>query len=57
MKTASDHRDKGCQAQDPAKSALGARMRDVIVRMAETWDDLAAEHERQVLEQEAGSLG
>ena len=56
MKTASDYRDQASKARDLAKSAPDARMREVIARLAQTWDDLAAERERQVREQEAGPL-
>jgi hypothetical protein len=57
MKTASDYRDQASKARELARSAPDAKMREVIVRLAETWDDLAAERERQVRQQEAGPLG
>jgi len=50
MKTASDYREQASKARDLARSAPDQRMREAITRMAETWDELAAERERQVRE-------
>ena len=48
MKTASDYREQAAKARDLARSAPDERMRDVIDRMAQTWDELAADRERFV---------
>jgi hypothetical protein len=53
MKTASDYRDQASKARDLARSAPDPRMREAIMRMAETWDELAAERERQLREEAA----
>jgi hypothetical protein len=57
MKTASDYREQASKARELEKAAPDARMREVIGRMAEAWEDLAAERERQVLEQKVDSPG
>lgn len=48
MKTASDYREQAAKARDLAKAAHDDRMREIIERMARTWDELAADRERFV---------
>lgn len=48
MKTASEYREQAAKARELARSTPDERMREVIDRMAATWEELAAERERSV---------
>lgn len=57
MKTVTEYREQAAKARALAKSAPDVKMRDVIARMAQAWEDLAAERERRLIVRHTKGLG